>query len=161
MEIKEYKTMLKSNGHIILRESRSSENDDEVYNNPEKLATLFHKFYNCDILPEEHLFMVALDAKMHPLGIFEVFLGTINSCLSSPREIYTRALLCNASAIVIAHNHPSGDTYPSKLDIKSYKGIAAAGEIIGIKMIDGLILGKNNSYFSFAEKEILSEITNE
>ena len=67
-------------------------------------------------------------------------------------EIFIKALLCGASGIVIAHNHPSGDTTPSKEDIESYNRLKEAGKLIGINVLDSVIVG--DSYYSFMENGI-------
>lgn len=98
---------------------------------------------------EEYLYMLALNTKGKPLGVFEISHGTVDSTFCNPREIFIKALLCGASGIVIVHNHPSGNTMPSKQDIESYDRLKEAGKLIGINVLDSVIVGE--SYYSFAE----------
>ena len=93
--------------------------------------------------------MIALDSKQKPLGVFEISHGIVNMTICNPREIFIKALLCGASGIVIAHNHPSGDTTPLKEDIESYNCLKEAGRLIGINVLDSIIVG--DSYYSFME----------
>ena len=72
--------------------------------------------------------------------------------ICSSREIFIKALLCGASGIVIAHNHPSGDTTPSKEDIESYNRLKEAVRVIGINVLDSVIVG--DGHYSFVENGI-------
>lgn len=94
--------------------------------------------------------MIAFNTKMKPLGVFEVSHGTVNGTCCQPRELFIRALLCGATSIVWAHNHPSGECEPSKEDMAMTKRILDAGEIIGVKCLDHIIIGKD-TYLSGKE----------
>lgn len=80
--------------------------------------------------------------------------GTVNASLISPREIFLEALKYHAVNIALVHNHPSGDPSPSKEDCIITKKVASAGEIIGVRLIDHIIIG-DNSYISFKERGLL------
>lgn len=67
--------------------------------------------------------------------------GTLNACVFHPREIFRHAIDCNANSIVLAHNHPSGDPQPSREDIMATKQLIEAGNTIGIKVLDHIIIG--------------------
>ena len=71
----------------------------------------------------------------------KLFEGTLNACVFHPREIFRYAIDCNANSIVIAHNHPSGDPQPSQEDIRATKQLIEAGDAIGIKVLDHIIIG--------------------
>ncbi|RGG64358.1 hypothetical protein DWW96_09620 [Eubacterium sp. AF17-7] len=94
--------------------------------------------------------MLAFDAKCNPLGVFELGHGSVNACILNPREIFQRALICGAVNIVIAHNHPSHDSTPSKEDDEVALKISRAGKLMGIKLVDFIIIG--NGYFSYNEQ---------
>ena len=94
--------------------------------------------------------MVALNTKNKPLGVFEVSHGTVNQSVCSPRELFIKALLCGAANIILAHNHPSGDIAPSKTDVENYRIVKEAGQLMGIKLLDSIIVG--DGYFSFMEE---------
>ncbi len=79
-----------------------------------------------------------------------VSIGTINQTLAMPREVFRKAIALNAASIVLAHNHPSGDTTPSPEDLALTKRMKDAGEILGINVLDHFIIG-HNSYYSFKE----------
>lgn len=91
---------------------------------------------------EEVLLMATLDAKNCITGLFEVARGALDSAVVHPREVFKRAITANASSILIAHNHPSGDETPSPEDIKLTVRLGRIGKLIGIKLLDHIILGE-------------------
>ena len=90
---------------------------------------------------EEVFMILCLNTKNKVVGVFEVSRGTISSSMVHPREVFKRALLCNATSIILAHNHPSGDPTPSREDIEMTKRLAEAGELLGVKVLDHIIIG--------------------
>lgn len=101
---------------------------------------------------EREIFMVLfLDNQHRLIKQEEMFLGTINTANVYPREIIKTALYCNAAALILAHNHPSGVATPSLADKKMTQKIQQAAELMEIRILDHFIIGKGD-YFSFAEK---------
>ena len=97
-----------------------------------------------------------LNTANHIISREIVGIGTLNTCLIHPREVFRTAIIRNANSIILAHNHPSGDTTPSDEDLKITSLISHAGEIIGIKLLDHMIVGKdNNGYCSMLENSNL------
>ena len=82
-----------------------------------------------------------LDSRHRIIAFREMFRGTINKTTIHPREVVKEALACNASAVIIAHNHPSGETTPSKSDIELTEKLAAILSIVDIQLLDHLIVG--------------------
>lgn len=82
----------------------------------ETAAELFASFLGD--LDREALLLLCLDCRLRPLALLVVYVGTVRSCLASPRDIFRQALLNDATSIMIAHNHPSGDPEPSDADAK-------------------------------------------
>ena len=80
--------------------------------------------------------------------------GSVNSSVVHPREVFAPALLYHAAAILVAHNHPSGDPNPSKEDINITIRLKECGRIMGIELLDHIIIG-NNKYVSLKEKGII------
>lgn len=103
---------------------------------------------------QEVLKLIILNTKNEVVKIKDVFKGSLNSSLVHPREIFNEAIRSSAASIIICHNHPSGDPTPSSEDIKVTTRINQSGDIIGIKLIDHIIIGRNN-YVSLKEKGIL------
>ncbi len=122
------------------------------FSSPDTIA----QYYMEDLRHEkqEHMKMLMLDSKANLIGDKDVFKGTVNASLVTPRELFIEALQKNAVSIVIMHNHPSGDPTPSREDLLTTKRILEAGNLIGIELLDHIIIG-NNCYISFREKGIL------
>lgn len=100
---------------------------------------------------EREIFMVLfLDNRHRLIKQEEMFLGTINSATVHPREIIKSALYCNAAAVILAHNHPSGISEPSIADRQITQKIKQAAELMEIRLLDHFVIGKG-SYFSFCE----------
>lgn len=106
---------------------------------PEDAAgLLLPRFAGAD---REHCLLVALDTKHRVVEIATVSVGTADHTFMSPREIFRDALLSGASAIVVAHNHPSGDPTPSADDRQVTRRLAQAGATTGIELLDHLVIG--------------------
>ena len=108
-----------------------------------------------DNTDREEFIILALDTKNQPIAIHTVSIGTLNSSLVHPREVYKMAILSNAASIILSHNHPSGDTKPSQEDISITKRLSECGNIFGIQVLDHIIIG-DNEYTSFKDKGLLS-----
>lgn len=103
----------------------------------------------------EELRLIYLDSKLHVIGQEIMQKGTINSVAIHPREVIKAAMNNHASAIVMIHNHPSGNVQPSKSDILMTERIDEACESIGIRLLDHLIIS-HRDYYSFAQNGIIS-----
>lgn len=93
--------------------------------------------------PQEHLMMLTLDNQMHAIHRHEVTKGLANATPSHPREILRHAILDSASAIILIHNHPSGDSSPSREDIALTRNMVAACHIMQIPLMDHIIVAKS------------------
>jgi DNA repair protein RadC len=102
----------------------------------------------------EQLIVCCLDTKNQPTAIHTVSIGSLNSSIVHPREVFKAAILANASSIIIYHNHPSGDSSPSSEDINITTRLKESGKIIGIELLDHIIVGDNN-FVSIKEKGII------
>ncbi|MCY6485072.1 DNA repair protein RadC [Clostridium aestuarii] len=105
-------------------------------------------------LKEEHLRVIMLNTKNRVTCIKDVSIGTLNSSIVHPREIFSEAIKKNSAAIIICHNHPSGDPTPSSEDINVTYRLKECSELLGIGLLDHLIIG-NGIYVSLKEKCIL------
>lgn len=103
---------------------------------------------------KEHLVVLSFDIRNKFLGMDTVSVGILNANLTHPRETFDAAIRRHASHIIIAHNHPSGDTEPSEDDLEITKRLIEAGKILGIEVIDHIIVTKAN-FFSFKEKKLI------
>jgi DNA repair protein RadC len=103
---------------------------------------------------KEVLKVVLLNTKNMVIGVTSASVGSLNSSIVHPREIFKEAIRKSASSIILAHNHPSGDPAPSSEDIAATERIREAGKIIGIELLDHIIIG-DGTYISLKEKNLL------
>lgn len=111
---------------------------------------------NYAIKSQEHFITVCLSGANEILNIKVNSVGTVNRTVVHPREIFTEAIRHKASAIIVCHNHPSGNCRPSPEDIETTKRLYEASQILGISLLDHIIINKT-SYFSFMENKILKD----
>ncbi len=105
---------------------------------------------------QENFIIVLLNAKNNIISIEDIFKGSIDTSIAEPKEIFREALKYPTSAIILAHNHPSGDTTPSIEDIYVTKRIVEAGKILGIRILDHIIIGDNN-FFSLKQNGLIEK----
>jgi DNA repair protein RadC len=106
-------------------------------------------------LNQEVLRVILLDAKFRVITKVDVFKGSLNESLAHPREIFRAALVHSAYALVVVHNHPSGDPAPSEADIRLTRRLSEAARILQVQLVDHVIVGSTiagkSPYFSFKE----------
>lgn len=102
----------------------------------------------------EEFFVCCLNAKNELIKADTVCKGTLDHVLAHPREIFRFAMLNNAAKIIVAHNHPSGNTKPSSEDVALTKRLFTAGKTIGLPVVDHIIVG-DAKYFSFSENHMI------
>ncbi len=117
---------------------------EEVYQAAKQLLALHEE-------PEEHFCILCLNAKNKIVGVHTISIGSLTASIVHPREVFKAAILNNASGIICLHNHPSGDPEPSREDVEITKRLVKAGEIIGIKVLDHVIIGEQK-YSSMKER---------
>ena len=105
-------------------------------------------------LDREQFMIACLNTKNEPTNISVVAAGTLNKAIVHPREVFKTAILSNAASIMAFHNHPSGETTPSQQDIQLTNRLYEAGELLGIKLLDHLIIG-DGTFTSLKEKGYL------
>lgn len=105
----------------LVKESTTRYNIDKKISCPNDAANLFREVFDTESLAEEILILACVNTKNVVTGVFEVCRGSLNSSVVHPRDVFKRALANNASGVIIAHNHPSGDASPSNEDISTTK----------------------------------------
>ncbi len=137
---------------LAKRLAKANAKEGLVFNRPPTIA----RYYMEDMRhqKQENLKLLMLNTKSKLLGEKEISKGTVNAAIVSPREIFIESLEKKAVAIILIHNHPSGDPSPSENDVLLTKRIQEAGKLIGIELLDHIIIG-NNCYISFAEEKLL------
>lgn len=104
----------------------------------------------------EYFYIMLLNTKNSPIDTIMISKGSLNATVVDPKDIVKAASIKNASSVILIHNHPSGDTEPSKNDIELTKKIKTALEFINVRLLDHIITGKNKSdCFSFAKNGII------
>ena len=106
-------------------------------------------------LRQESLRVLLLDAKLRLIRSEEIMRGSVSECMAHPREIFRHAIIQSAYAVVVLHNHPSGDPAPSAADIRITRSLREAAQLLQINLIDHIILGSPDGgrvpYYSFKE----------
>lgn len=109
--------------------------------------------------PEENLVVLLLNAQRRLIRRCDVARGTLTRVLAHSRNIFREAIIHNACSIILAHNHPSGDPHPSKMDMELTETVRKSGDIIGIPLKDHVIVGAEGSgalpYYSFHDHGII------
>lgn len=101
--------------------------------------------------PVEVCVLLLLNTKHRVIGLHELGRGTLDACLVHPRDVFKAALLTNASGVIVAHNHPSGDPTPSRDDFALCQRLRQSAEILGVELLDFVIVGDGGRYYSFKE----------
>jgi len=105
---------------------------------------------------DREVFVIAMLTIRHRvIGLHTVSVGCLTSSLVHPREVFKPAILAGSAAILAAHAHPSGDPEPSSEDISLTRRLAAAGQLLGIELLDHVILGEAGRFVSLRERGVL------
>jgi len=136
----------------VVKESGGRYDLDKQISNPYSARDLFIEVLEMDKRAEEVFAIATLDVKSKVTGVFVVSTGTLSASLVTPREVFKRAVLQNAAAIILAHNHPSGEPAASADDISITKKLEKAGKIMGISVYDHIIIGSRESFVSMKEE---------
>lgn len=156
MKIKMYRTILdgckypsivKENGNYVCDGRRTFTSPDDIF-------WFCKDQLGLTMAAEEFVYCFALDRRQRLMGLFEVSHGTVDSSFVSPREIFQKLLLMNATAFVMVHNHPSGDVSESEDDIYATNRIKSASDIMGISLLDHIIIG--DAYNSLKERGVIT-----
>ncbi len=126
--------------------------------NPSDLAKIMRPL--CNELMQETFFVILLNTKHNVIKIQQVTVGLLDRTQTHAREIFRDAIIANAHSVILCHNHPSGDPTPSASDLSTTRRLIEAGEIIGIKVLDHLIMGKKSTnmaidFLSFSNENLM------
>ncbi len=123
-----------------------------IFDSPESVAGYYME--EMRHLQQEHLYAMFLNIKQTLIRDLLISKGTVNASLASPREIFIEALRYQAVSIILVHNHPSGDSTPSRDDSMLTKRVCEAGRLVGIQLLDHIVIGDNN-FCSFKKEGML------
>jgi DNA repair protein RadC len=139
--------MIKAAMELAQRLTRESVGESPLVTTPEQAAAVLRE--RARVLQHEVFWALMLDTKNRLIGEpKQISQGTLNSSLVHPRELFKKAVEHSCAAMILAHNHPSGDPTPSSEDIKVTKQLISAGEVMGIKVLDHIILGHRKHHNS-------------
>jgi DNA repair protein RadC len=118
---------------------RESDGDEviTIKNSNDAYELVKEELVNSD---RERFLSIMLTVRNHLIGVETVYVGSIHTCIISPREVFKSAILANAVNTIYCHNHPSGDLEPSSNDLEITRSLTQAGELLGIKVLDHLIV---------------------
>jgi DNA repair protein RadC len=136
---------------VTVKEEVTSYLDLETrYTDPSQVFNLF-SFLQQET--KEYFIALHLDGKNRIVCFDIVSVGSLNQSIVHPRELFKTALLSSAAALILVHNHPTGDPTPSREDLSITKRLCEAGEIIGVKVLDHIVCG--SSYYSFISNGLM------
>lgn len=135
----------------LVREDLPAYVAKDRFTSPEQIYELFR-----DLQFETKEFFIALhlDGKNRIVCFDRVSVGSLNQCIVNVREVFKSVFLSSAAALLLIHNHPSGDPDPSREDQEITRRLKGAGDLLGIQVLDHVIIGEDG-YFSFVEKGLL------
>jgi len=148
--------MLTINKYKLVREKVASYNVNTIVQSPKDIYRFFtsgRNGINLQELIEEEMYIVSLNCKSKITSVHMVSHGSDTASIVEPKAIFQRALLDQASSIILIHNHPSGDPRPSKNDKMITKRLIECGELLNIQVMDHVIIG--DDYFSFREAGLM------
>lgn len=140
MYVTEFESWMDKEKRVVLKE-KTKHPLKQYFNNIEVVLEFFEDEFQITQRAEEYVYLVALNAKNRPVGLFEVSHGGQNQSMFNIREICSKLLMVGAVGFMIVHNHPSGDVTPSQNDLESTGMLKQACEILGLAMQDHIIIG--------------------
>ena len=141
-------------GEVELTYKSTSKSRNKIYSSEDAYEVLLSTYREGTICYKEYFKVLFLNQAKQVLGYTLISEGGITETCADIRVILQAALLTNSVAIILAHNHPSGDVSPSSADKKVTETIAESGKIVGIPLVDHLIIGQNE-WFSFRQSGLL------
>lgn len=143
---------LKAIAELSTRIANAKVKRDISFRSPDEVACAYME--QMRHLEQEQCLAVYVDSKDCRITDVCLSVGDLNHSIMSAREIFRQALLCNAAAVLLLHNHPSGNPTPSREDIRLTQSLKEASNIMGIPLLDHIIIG-DNTYISLREKGVL------
>lgn len=145
----------RDNCPVLVKEKSINYQKVDYLDSPWKIAAAICDVCRADKKAEEYTWLIALNTKCKPLGIFVISKGSATCALLGPREVFMRLLICGATNFALVHNHPSGDPHPSITDTESTKEIINAAKLFRINVLDHIIVGDNGNFFSYREEGLI------
>ena len=125
---------------LAVKMARELHSESPVLETPDRIADLLRE--ECRNSGVETFFIVLLNTRRKLIRVEKISQGTLDTLLVTPREVFRHAIAANAAALILAHNHPSGDPTPSDADVKVTRDLIRAGQLLKIDVLDHVILGR-------------------
>ena len=138
----------------LVKEGSVNYSLEESVISPEIARDVVEKVFELSSSPVEKFGLITLTVKNKIAGLHIITVGGLNQTVVEAREVFQQALLNNAASIILFHNHPSGEVRPSKEDIELTKKLCEAGQLIGVKVLDHIIVGDEGRYTSLKESRL-------
>ena len=132
--------------------SKVKPSDRPKVNGSEEAYQLFQEYWDDSITHIESMKVMLLNRASRVLGIADLSTGGTNGCILDLKIVFQYAIKANASSIILAHNHPSGNLKPSTADIIITKKVSDAANLLDIKLLDHLILSPEDKYYSLSDE---------
>jgi DNA repair protein RadC len=132
-------------------EDTQETNNNPILKTPEQVEKLVKN--ELKDKKKEHFLALLLDTRSRLIKKAEISIGSLDSSIVHPREVFKEAVAASAASVIFVHNHPSGDPHPSAEDVKLTKRLVQAGEIMGIEVLDHVIIG--NQFLSLKREGLL------
>lgn len=145
-----FNTYLKE-GKPVLEEERKLPADIHFITGEKELYAFCKGTLKLHLYAEEYLYAISVNAKGKVQGVFEISHGTVDTTSAGPREIMQKLLLLGSVDFYLVHNHPSQDPSPSDVDISVTERVCRAGELLGIRLLDHMIITEKD-YYSLRNK---------
>lgn len=134
----------------LVREESTPYDEPQSCSDPRAAARFVHQILSTR--DREVMGAIFLDIRNRAIGHQLAYIGTLTRAAVEPRGILTAALLANAAAILLFHNHPSGDPSPSAEDLAFTRRMAEAGEIVGVRVLDHIVVGEAPAFVSLRQR---------
>ncbi len=118
---------------------------------PRAIATEIRRRFDVAAMEQEHMLAIPLDARQRVIDVLTLTIGTLANVDIYPRDVFRPLIRLNAHSLILAHNHPSGDSTPSAADIELTNRMKKAGALLGIPLLDHIIVAGDSGYTSLAE----------
>lgn len=127
---------------------------DPMIAKPMDIVKFINSIENYDLSINERVVVIALNTKNHIVAYTEISIGNINACSMNPADIFRFLFTTNSNKFVLVHNHPSGDSTPSGIDIEVTKQIQKVSDLMRVEFLDHIIIGDNEftSIFEYMKK---------
>jgi DNA repair protein RadC len=130
---------------LVLCETPDYSTDRLTLDNPASVAEYWNRYIGSDPLfrtGQEHLHVIMLSTRRHAIGHSLISIGLLDQVTVHAREAFRPAIMANAHAIVLVHNHPSGDPSPSEADIRVTRDMVRAGQLLKLELLDHVVMGR-------------------